>query len=82
MGDKLIEIINNVEDIKSTVDGSIHTSLQGTTENLIDARSDLFDNLETKGITGLTGDETLTELVPEVLNIQTVAESEANLGGE
>lgn len=33
-------------------------------------RQDLVDNLETKGITGLTGDETFTELVPEVLNIQ------------
>ena len=32
-------------------------------------RSDLVDNLETQGITGLTGDETFTELVPEVLNI-------------
>jgi len=32
-------------------------------------REDLIDNLETKGITGLTGDETFTELVPEVLNI-------------
>lgn len=32
-------------------------------------RDDLVDNLETKGITGLTGDETFTELVPEVLNI-------------
>lgn len=32
-------------------------------------RDDLVDNLTTKGITGLTGDETFTELVPEVLNI-------------
>lgn len=32
-------------------------------------RQDLVDNLETKGITGLTGNETFTELVPEVLNI-------------
>ena len=32
-------------------------------------REDLVDNLETQGITGLTGDETFTELVPEVLNI-------------
>lgn len=32
-------------------------------------RQDLVDNLETQGITGLTGDETFTELVPEVLNI-------------
>lgn len=32
-------------------------------------REDLVDNLETKGITGLSGDETFTELVPEVLNI-------------
>ena len=32
-------------------------------------REDLIDNLETQGITGLTGDETFTELVPEVLNI-------------
>jgi len=32
-------------------------------------RDDLVDNLEAKGITGLTGDETFTELVPEVLNI-------------
>ena len=30
-------------------------------------RQDLVDNLETKGITGLSGDETFTELVPEVL---------------
>lgn len=33
-------------------------------------RSDLVDNLETKGITDLTGDETFTELVPKVLDIQ------------
>lgn len=32
-------------------------------------RDDLVSNLTTKGITGLTGDETFTELVPEVLNI-------------
>ena len=32
-------------------------------------RDDLVTNLTTKGITGLTGDETFTELVPEVLNI-------------
>jgi len=32
-------------------------------------RQDLVDNLETKGISGLSGDETFTELVPEVLNI-------------
>lgn len=32
-------------------------------------REDLIDNLEAKGITGLSGDETFTELVPEVLNI-------------
>ena len=32
-------------------------------------KEDLIDNLEIKGITGLTGDETFTELVPEVLNI-------------
>lgn len=32
-------------------------------------REDLVDNLETQGITGLSGDETFTELVPEVLNI-------------
>lgn len=29
----------------------------------------MVDNLEEKGITGLTGDETFTELVPEILNI-------------
>ena len=32
-------------------------------------REDLVDNLETMGITGLSGDETFTELVPEILNI-------------
>lgn len=32
-------------------------------------RQDLVSNLQTKGITGLTGDETFTALVPEVLNI-------------
>lgn len=32
-------------------------------------REDLVDNLEAKGIAGLTGDETFTELVPEILNI-------------
>lgn len=32
-------------------------------------RDDFVDNLEAKGITGLTGDETITELVPEILNI-------------
>lgn len=36
---------------------------------LISDRDDLVDNLTTKGITGLTGNETFTELVPEVLNI-------------
>lgn len=38
-------------------------------EQLQQDKSDLVDNLTTKGITGLTGDETFTELVPEVLNI-------------
>ena len=38
-------------------------------EQLQQDREDLVDNLETQGITGLTGDETFTELVPEVLNI-------------
>lgn len=32
-------------------------------------KQDLVDNLTEKGITGLTGNETFTELVPEVLNI-------------
>lgn len=32
-------------------------------------REDLVDNLETKGITGLVGNETFTQLVPQVLNI-------------
>lgn len=32
-------------------------------------KDDLVTNLTTQGITGLTGDETFTELVPEVLNI-------------
>lgn len=43
-------------------------------EQLQQDREDLIDNLETKGITGLTGDETFTELVPEVLNIQSGAD--------
>lgn len=34
-------------------------------------REDLVDNLETQGIDDLTGDETFTELVPKVLDIQT-----------
>jgi hypothetical protein len=38
-------------------------------EQLQQDKSDLVDNLTTKGITGLTGNETFTELVPEVLNI-------------
>jgi hypothetical protein len=38
-------------------------------EQLQQDREDLVNNLETKGITGLTGDETFTELVPQVLNI-------------
>lgn len=33
-------------------------------------KQDLVDNLTAKGIEGLTGDETFTELVPEVLNVQ------------
>ena len=36
---------------------------------LVQDRDNLVTNLTTKGITGLTGDETFTELVPEVLNI-------------
>ena len=36
---------------------------------LIQDRDNLVTNLTTKGISGLTGDETFTELVPEVLNI-------------
>ena len=32
-------------------------------------KQNMVSNLTTKGITGLTGDETFTELVPEVLNI-------------
>ena len=36
---------------------------------LVSDKNDLINNLETKGITGLTGDETFTELIPEVLNI-------------
>ena len=38
-------------------------------EQLVQDRDDLVDNLTTKGITGLTGDETFTELVPQVLDI-------------
>ena len=34
-------------------------------------RDDLVTNLTTQGITGLTGDETYTELVPKVLDIST-----------
>ena len=40
-------------------------------DNLENDRDTLVTNLTTQGITGLTGDETFTELVPEVLNIQT-----------
>lgn len=36
---------------------------------LVSDRDDLVTNLTTKGISGLTGEETFTELVPEVLNI-------------
>lgn len=39
------------------------TQLQQDRENLV-------DNLEAKGITGLTGDETFTELVPQVANVK------------
>ena len=46
-----------------------------TTENYLEQletdRQGMVTNLTTKGITGLTGDETFTELVPEVLDIQT-----------
>ena len=38
-------------------------------EQLEQDREDFVDNLETKGITGLSGDETFTQLVPQVLNI-------------
>lgn len=34
-------------------------------------KNDLVNNLEAQGITGLTGDETFTELVPKVLDIST-----------
>lgn len=43
-------------------------------EQLVQDRDDLVDNLTEKGITGLTGDETFTELVPEVLNIPSGAD--------
>ena len=38
---------------------------------LITDKQDLVDNLTEQGIEGLTGDETFTELVPKVLDIQT-----------
>lgn len=41
-------------------------------EQLQQDKSDLVDNLTTMGIEDLTGDETFTELVPEVLNISGV----------
>ena len=41
-------------------------------EQLVQDRDDLVTNLTTQGITGLTGDETFTELVPQVLDIPTV----------
>lgn len=54
-------------------------------------KSKLKDNLEEKGITGLSGDETFTELVPEVLNIKqsdlgeyftdTIPSGSSNAGG-
>ena len=44
-------------------------------------REDLVDNLEAKGITGLTGNETFTELVPEVLNIPSGGSKFAFIGG-
>ena len=40
-------------------------------EQLEQDREDLVDNLETQGISDLTGDETFTQLVPKVLDIQT-----------
>lgn len=45
-------------------------------ESLIDDKDTLADNLIAKGISGLTGDETFTELVPEVLNIPSGGGSE------
>lgn len=44
-------------------------------EQLEQDREDLVDNLETKGITGLTGDETFTQLVPKVLDIQSTPDT-------
>lgn len=38
-------------------------------ESLINDRNTLADNLVSKGIPGITGNETFTELVPEILNI-------------
>jgi len=43
-------------------------------------KQDLVDNLTAKGITGLTGDETFTELVPEVLNIPSGSSAEITNG--
>lgn len=40
-------------------------------EQLVQDKSDLVTNLTEKGIEGLTGDETFTELVPKVNDIQT-----------
>jgi len=45
------------------------TTIEQNLTQLVQDRDDLVTNLTTKGITGLTGDETFTELVPEVLNI-------------
>lgn len=44
---------------------------------LISDKNTLVTNLTSKGISGLTGDETFTELVPEVLNIPSGGQTEA-----
>lgn len=46
-------------------------TLKELTDSLKSDRTTIVNNLTTMGITGLTGNETFTELAPEILNIVT-----------
>ena len=65
MGDKLSAIIDNIENIKSIIGIPISTSLYDTAESLTDTKSNLVDELTSKGIQASMSDS-LDVLVDKV----------------
>jgi len=71
IAEKLQAIRTFVNGFKNKFGLTSTASMNDLDGQITDLKGDMVDNLTVKGITGLTGNETYPELVPEILNIST-----------